>query len=265
MNWLRRYKKHIILAVVVVFIGTTFGSFGRDLFTGTTAGAAIVVDQEKVSRKRFDQLMTQVMQDRQSQGTALNPGEQEWLKRQVVQALVQEAVFMREADRYGVVVSDVELSHFIQTVPAFQKNGQFDPAAYQQVLAQNRLTIPQFESDQRRQLRMQKTQFLMASGVHVSSLELPRRMQERMAKIDLVLKGGPKGLEKFPEENPEHRPAGDVIKRLQAERATIVTNPAQFREQLRNNEIRASLQEWYSALNTTLKIKINVDNKPAAS
>ena len=58
------------------------------------------------------------------------------------------------------------------------------------------------------------------------------------------------------------RDAADVIKRLREEKETLVKDPAGYRDRVRNEEIRASLQEWYSSVNTQLKVKVNLD-KPA--
>jgi peptidyl-prolyl cis-trans isomerase D len=56
------------------------------------------------------------------------------VKFQVMQELVRESVFLAEADKYGITVTDNELAQYIQSIPAFQTQGKFDQRAYMQAL-----------------------------------------------------------------------------------------------------------------------------------
>ena len=75
------------------------------------------------------------------------------LKQEVVQSLIQEAVFHQEAERYGFQVSNEELARSLASVPAFQKDGKFSVQAYVNMLQSVLRTSPQeFEETQRRQI-----------------------------------------------------------------------------------------------------------------
>jgi peptidyl-prolyl cis-trans isomerase D len=144
----------------------------------------------------------------------------------VVQALVQEEIFVQEAEKLGLRVSDMELAQTIQSFPAFQRDGRFDIGVYQTFLNRLRLKVEEFEETQRRQILGQKAQMLMASGVRISSLEAPQAFQEALAQ------SSPEDRKKFME------------------------NPEELREQVRRREIQASLQEWYTVLSTQIKVKV---------
>jgi parvulin-like peptidyl-prolyl isomerase len=227
MNWFRRHRKTIILSVVGVFIVGTFASFGSYFFDQSPFDAAILVNNRKIPFKRFEILYGQVLEDqRQRSPTPLTDPQREYLKRQVIQGLVQEEVFVNEAENLGIQVTDTELAQLIQTVPAFQREGRFDPRVYQETVARLRLRVEDFESEQRRQLMAQKVQFVMASGVKISSLEFPSKLRTALSQAT--------------EENKKK----------------IAENPNQFREDLRRQEIQACLQEWYTDASTRLKVKV---------
>jgi hypothetical protein len=156
----------------------------------------------------------------------LTDPQREYLKRQVVQALVQEEVFLMEAEKLGIQATDTELAQMIQSIPVFQREGRFDVRAYQEMLGRLRMRVEDFEAEQRRQLMAQKAQFVMASGVRISSLEFPAKLQAALAQAK------------------------------EEDRKKISENMGQFREDLRRQEVQACLQEWYADVNTRLKIKV---------
>ncbi|MBL8022853.1 MAG: SurA N-terminal domain-containing protein [Elusimicrobia bacterium] len=229
MKWFRDHRKKIILSVVAIFVVGTFASFGSYFFDQSPFDAAILVNNRKIPYKRFETLYGQVLEDqRQRSPSPLTNPQREYLKRQVVQSLVQEEVFVNQAENLGIKVTDTELAQVLQTVPAFQREGRFDPQLYREALGRIRLRVEDFESEQRRQLMAQKTQFIMASGVKISSLEFP-------AKVKTALAQGTEEVKK-----------------------KILENPNEFRDEVRRNEMQACLQEWYSDVSTRLKVKVQL-------
>lgn len=236
MKWLYKRQRKIFLALALfITFSVVLGSLGVDFMSRSPLDAAIQVNDRKITRKRFNTMYQQALEQQRDNPQFKEEAAREFLKRQVVQMLVQEEVFLREADRYGVRVSNAELAQYIQGVPQFQKDGRFDPSAYGRFLDQIRMKPLDFEDEQRRQIRVQKTQYLMMSGVKISSLEWPRQLQNALAAAP-----------------PD-------------EKKKILDNPQPTRDRVRNQEIQASLQEWYTAVNTQLKVKVLLDNdKPAA-
>lgn len=72
----------------------------------------------------------------------------------VTQELIQRAVFLQKARDMGVRISDEELARAIHQIPAFQKNGRFDPETYRKALRDNKMTVEQFEGRMREDLLM---------------------------------------------------------------------------------------------------------------
>jgi parvulin-like peptidyl-prolyl isomerase len=227
MKWFRKNRKKVFLLVIAIFVIGSFAGFGSYFFSQSPYDAAILVNGRKIPYKRFENLYQRVIEEqRQKSPEPLNDQQREYLKRQVVQALIQEEVFLMEAENLGIQATDAELAQGIQSIPAFQRDGRFDVRVYQDMLARLRVRVEDFEAEQRNQLRAQKAQFIMASGVKISSLEFPTKVQAALAQA-----------------TPD-------------ERKMILENPDGFRENARRQEVQACLQEWYTDINTTLKIKV---------
>jgi len=229
VKWFHKRQKQIYLLIAGVLILGSFAGFGGYFFTSSPLDAAVVVGERKIPYKRFQAIYERALEQQRAQGGSPTDQQREMLKREMVQALVQESIFLDEADRYGVVVTDQELAQMIQTVPEFQTQGRFDPSRYQQVLAQMRLSIPDFEDEQRRQVRIQKTQFLMASGVKITPMEFDRAIRQALG-----------------EAKPE-------------DRKKILENPEALRQQWRGRQIQACLQEWYNAVSPQMKVRVQID------
>ena len=77
---------------------------------------------------------------------------------QFINSMVTERAMVFEAKRLGFKVSDQDLATMIrQTIPQLFQDGKYaGNEAYAQVLAQQNLTIPQFEDDVARQLLVTK-------------------------------------------------------------------------------------------------------------
>nr|MDQ2696436.1 SurA N-terminal domain-containing protein [Pseudomonadota bacterium] len=78
--------------------------------------------------------------------------DEERLKQQVVQQLVNEKVLLQAVDEQGFRISDGQLLTSIQQYEAFQQDGAFDPALYERVLLSQGYSRTGFEQLQREAL-----------------------------------------------------------------------------------------------------------------
>ena len=86
------------------------------------------------------------------------------LQRQALRQLVNQSLILNLAESYGLIVSDDELLHTISSQPMFAKDGAFDKAVYEKLLSDNHMSKKQYEESLRRELLIQKTLSLLASG-----------------------------------------------------------------------------------------------------
>jgi peptidyl-prolyl cis-trans isomerase D len=172
-----RSLKIILLFVVVAFIGTSVLYFGASSFSGDTApdGSVATVNGEHISRERFRRAYGNYMEFyRQLYKERLTPelAERLGLSQQVVDALVQEALIVQQAQREGLRVSDEEVRARIQSIPSFQVDGRFSRDRYISVLRQVRMEPAEFETEQRRELQRRKAENTVREGIKVSEDEV---------------------------------------------------------------------------------------------
>jgi len=95
------------------------------------------------------------------------------IKDQILDNLISKILILQEAKRLGLSIPDEELREAIESVPAFQVNGQFDKRNYERFLRLNRMTPEEFEQSQRESLLLSKVVSLIKmNGGKVSDEEV---------------------------------------------------------------------------------------------
>jgi peptidyl-prolyl cis-trans isomerase D len=219
MTWLRKHNKEILLV--------TFGTFvlGGVVFTGaqgfatTSFSPVLIVNGQKIPYKRYETLLTRRLQQEEGAST---PEAAKAAKAAVLRDLVQEAAFLQEADRYGIVVTDEEVASVLQNMESFQRDGRFDQGLYIGYVTQGMRTTPSaFEEEIRRNVRRQKLLMLLSSAVLVSDGE---------ARDSLRF---------FPDKDRKK-----LSSDLQALRTAVVRRQGE-----------AAVQEWWKDTSTRLKVE----------
>ena len=90
----------------------------------------------------------------------------------VIGQLVDSRVWIIAAQEMGVRVSDADLRELIMQIPAFQKNGAFDPEQYKRILAANHLTPVTFESMQHQEVLVNKARMVVRDSVALTPEEI---------------------------------------------------------------------------------------------
>jgi peptidyl-prolyl cis-trans isomerase D len=104
---------------------------------------------------------------------------------QVIESLVTERALDYEAHRIGLVATDAQVSDAIhQYVPALFQDGRFaGTQAYAAFLAQQNMTIPEFENEIRRQLLVTRMRDIAVQGVIVTPQEIEQEYRRRNEKV----------------------------------------------------------------------------------
>src|ERR1039458_6519011 len=100
---------------------------------------------------------------------------------------MNEHVLAYEATKLGFEVSDNDVRASIQQmIPSLFPDGKFaGKDAYASVLAEQQLTISEFETNLRRQILITKLREVAVEGTIVSPLEIEHAYQERNEKIKI--------------------------------------------------------------------------------
>jgi peptidyl-prolyl cis-trans isomerase D len=106
---------------------------------------------------------------------------------QMVDGMVNERALAYEAKRLGFEVSDSDVRASIQQIiPNLFPDGKFaGKDAYAAVLAEQQMTIPEFEANLRREILITKLREVAVEGTIVSELEIDHAYRERNEKIKI--------------------------------------------------------------------------------
>lgn len=138
--------------------------------------------REEIDQNEFRNAFEQARQQaRTTQGDSFDPRQFESVenKLDVLDGLVDQAVMRMSASRAGIAVSDAQVRDVIQSIPAFQVDGKFDPQRYQLALASQVPPVSPrgFEQTVREGLKQTLVPSQVAASAFVTKAQLDRLMK----------------------------------------------------------------------------------------
>lgn len=140
------------------------------------------VGKDSLTNQEVSKVVTNITRNRQMPAELLSI-----YVPQIVQQMISDRALEYEAKRLGMKVSDEETDNAIlDTLPAeLVKNGKVDANTFNQVLAQQGVTMAQLRGDTARQLLVTRLKQMVSEGVVVSQAEVDREYHKRNDKIKL--------------------------------------------------------------------------------
>ncbi len=107
---------------------------------------------------------------------------------QLIDSMITERIMSYEAQRLGFQVTTDDLARGLRTlVPQLFQGGQFvGKDAYAAILAEQNLTIPEFEANVRAQMLVSKLEDMVTQGVVVTPAEVANEFQRRNEKVKVA-------------------------------------------------------------------------------
>ncbi len=118
------------------------------------------------------------------------------LREKLLDDFINRILLVQEARRLGVTAYDDELREMIQSVPAFQVDGRFDPRQYERFLRVQRMSAEEFENMQRERILISRVSNLVRqNGAMLSDQEVLDTFLLENERIDLhFIKVSPEAL-----------------------------------------------------------------------
>jgi len=170
MDFLRKYQVHVLATLLSFFLVYIALGFGSSFFVKGSPNDSIVdVDGEKVPLRLYWEHFNRSI----DQSKPLDKAGRDQKRDETIRDLVQSIVFKREVERAGILVPDQQVAVSLTQVPAFQRDGRFDPQIYMQVMQSQLKMAPQdFEEEQRVSIGFFKLRWLIQSAIKVTDKEL---------------------------------------------------------------------------------------------
>ena len=169
-------------ALVIIMITIPFAFWGIESYIGGGGKEyAAVVNDEEIPVFQFENAYSnQLARLNQQFGSAL-PFTNQQIKEQVLDQLINAVVLEENTYTSGYRISDQDLKRSIATI--FSRDGQFDRDYFENIVASNNMTISQYESTLRSELRvLQKQNAIRATAFmteeearHLAALQQQQR------------------------------------------------------------------------------------------
>jgi peptidyl-prolyl cis-trans isomerase D len=185
---------------------------------------------------------------------------------QYIDSMVTERALAFEAQRLGYKVSNDDLAAGIrQTIPQLFQDGKFaGKDAYANILAQQNLTIPQFEEDVARQLLITKMRNVALEGTVVTPQEIEKEYKRRndKVKIEYVKIAGDKlrsDVQVTPEELRKYYEANKPLYQIPEQRdlGILIVDQAKLEQTIQPTD--ADLMRTYNENKDTYRLPERVD------
>lgn len=179
---------------IVILISLPFALWGiHEYFGGGAEPIIAKVNGEKITQRELDQRSQQFQRELQQRlGTALTPEliDEERLRKEVLERMVQSLLILQEAANLGLYASDDQVRGTIMSIPAFHSNGNFDHSLYERAIHYQGVAGPaQFEQQIRRSLVAGQLEQAITSTAIVSDYELSEilRLREQRREVSLLV------------------------------------------------------------------------------
>ncbi|MEO7936505.1 MAG: SurA N-terminal domain-containing protein, partial [Dokdonella sp.] len=173
---LRAKTSGLVAKIVLGAIVIAFSFFGiESYFIARTDDFVAKVGDKEISqqdfRTRFDEFRQQQLQ---ATNGALDARffEQPAIKRRILDQMIDEQVLLAANEKLGIAVPAERLRDEIAKIPAFQRDGKFDPELYRARLASQQMTPNGFAERVAIQMATREIPMAVASSAFVTDEEL---------------------------------------------------------------------------------------------
>jgi peptidyl-prolyl cis-trans isomerase D len=186
---LRDKTSGLIAKIVLGALIFVFSFFGiESYFMGRNETWVAKVDKTEISAEKFRERFQMYRQNMlQRFGGQLDPAmlERPEIKRQVLDALVDEQLLLNANDKLGVVITDDRVREVIRSIPQFQIDGKFDENAYRATLVGINKSPMQFQEERRQALAADELRSLVGSIGIVTPHDIDAHIRLRDQTRDL--------------------------------------------------------------------------------
>ncbi len=187
---IRERTKGWLAKVILALITIPFALFGIDQYLqGAGSNVPIAkVEGDAITVQEFGNALQNLRNRLQSEGqTDMTILDRPELRQSVLDKLINDRLLSVEVKRANFSISDEQLSQYITSMPEFSVDGKFSEELYYQLLTQNRMTLKDFESAIRQDLKAQQAREGFASLAYIPDIlveqTLKAELQEREVSV----------------------------------------------------------------------------------
>ncbi|MFW5953690.1 MAG: SurA N-terminal domain-containing protein [Guyparkeria sp.] len=215
--------------VIVGLISIPFMLWGVGEYMGGGSDPTVAeVEGDKITSRELDRAFAerraQMIAESDEQLTA-EMFEEMGLKRQVLDEMINERLLVNFIREQGYVVPDERVAQVIRGISAFHADGDFDRETYERRLAQQGMSVDQFENDVRRDQLFNTLDRALIGSAFVTDPEVRQlvALRDQSREIGLIRIDRERVAQSLPE------PDEDELRAYYEERAEAFARPEQVR------------------------------------
>ncbi|MCD6489818.1 MAG: SurA N-terminal domain-containing protein [Thermodesulfobacterium sp.] len=253
------YVKLFLVIIVVVFVFWGIGNFasGRKNLVAKVNGIPIT------SKEFYEHYNFQVSRLKQTFGeiSAKDLAKLK-LKEQVLEDLIRIKLLEKQAEKFKIEITPVEITYAISQITSFQDNGKFNVQKYQYILREFGISPEFFEKLIKSDLIYQRLKLLLTAPVLISEEEIKEYLKYNkqileISEIDLPLKSCIKQVV-FSEKDLEnyylaHR---DMYKEEEKVKLAYLFFPYKGKAEVSEKEIKEYYEKNLERFKMPLKVKL---------
>jgi len=167
-NWATGWIAGAIMGLIII----TFAVWGINFADQGSEPVVASVNGEDIKLRQFQQAYNNFREQMQKYtGKSLAPGEEELLKRQTLDKLIQDEVINQAATNTGLHISDSTIRKTVNDIDIFSGENGFDRANYERVVMQLGMTPTAFEHQLRLELMANQLKGAVTNSAFVSEKE----------------------------------------------------------------------------------------------
>jgi len=174
---------------IVILISVPFALWGIQEYLGVGAEPEVaVVEGDAITERMLDQRTQDFRENlRRSLGDNFSADlfDNATLKRQVLQAMVEERILGIRAQDWNLRISDEQARAFIASIPAFQRDGLFNQQAYDSGIRNQGLSRAGFEQGIRQDMVLAQLRSGVRDTVFVTETDLAAQVRLRDQKREV--------------------------------------------------------------------------------
>jgi peptidyl-prolyl cis-trans isomerase D len=178
---MRENSQGTIAKIIIGLLILSLSVWGMDAIIGGFSGEPTVatVNGQDITEREFLRVVQLESQNRLSRMERPDPSllDEDQIRVDVLQALIEEQVLAQDADRQGLALSDADIDALITQMPQFQLDGQFSRDQFVATVRNVGMGVGEFRDAMRKQTVVNQIRAgIVASGV-VTSNSITRLMQ----------------------------------------------------------------------------------------
>jgi len=183
LRYMRNNADSPVMLFLLGLIGLVFVLFfGSGALTAQRSESVAEVNGEVLREQEVNFRWRSAVRQQQRPGSSLSDADQQRIRRQVIDAMIEESLMLQAADDMGIVISDKELRRAVLQEPYFQDDeGNFSRTKYEAYLSRSP-SVARAERNLQRDLRRSRTLALVSDLVTASAQVSETELKEAWRK-----------------------------------------------------------------------------------